>query len=110
VFYALFLMAKNNSWKLLFARKDELLYGSIIGLQFIISIILLGRGMLLLGALGASVGFAIQQSLQVIGNQLVGFLGGEWKGIHGKPRNTMYLAIAIILLAVVILAFSNTIK
>ena len=110
VLYAVFLMAKNNSWKRLFSRKDELLYGSIIGLQFIGSIILLGRGMVLLGALGASIGFAIQQSMQVIGNQLVGFIGGEWEGVHGKPRNTMYLAIAIILAAVIILAFSNTIK
>lgn len=109
VFYAIFLMAKNNSWKKLFERKDELVYGSIIGLQFIGAIILLGRGMLLLGALGASVGFAIQQSLQVIGNQLVGFIGGEWKGIYGKPRRNMYIAIVIILAAVIILAFSNSI-
>ncbi len=80
--YALYLMAKNNSWKKLFERKEEIIYGSLIGLQFITAIMLLGRGMLLLGALGASVGFAIQQSLQVIGNQLVGFAGGEWKGIY----------------------------
>ncbi|MBX3255176.1 MAG: hypothetical protein KF862_13640, partial [Chitinophagaceae bacterium] len=106
--YALYLMAKHRSWKKLFERKDELLYGSIIGLQFIIAVILLGRGMLLLGALGASIGFAIQQSLQVIGNQLVGFWGGEWKGVHGLPRKNMYIAITVILLAVVILAYSNT--
>ncbi|ULQ51972.1 L-rhamnose/proton symporter RhaT [Flavihumibacter fluvii] len=109
VFYAIFLMAKNNSWKRLFERKDELVYGAIIGLQFIGAIILLGSGMLLLGVLGASVGFAIQQSLQVIGNQLVGFTGGEWKGIYGKPRKNMYLAIGIILVAVILLAFSNAI-
>lgn len=107
--YALYLMAKNNSWSLLFSRKEEVGYGSLIGLQFICSIIFLGVGMLLLGPLGASVGFAIQQSMQVIGNQLVGFLGGEWKGIYGKPRNTMYLAIVIILAAVVILAYSNAV-
>lgn len=106
--YAIYLMAKNRSWKKLFERKEELLYGSLIGLQFIGAIILLGRGMLLLGALGASVGFAIQQSLQVIGNQLVGFAGGEWKGIYGTPRRQMYMAIAFILVAVAVLAYSNT--
>lgn len=109
VLYAVYLMAKNNSWKKLFERKEELVYGTIIGLQFIGSIILLGRGMLLLGALGASVGFAIQQSLQVVGNQLVGFAGGEWKGIYGRPRKNMYAAIGIILVAVIILAASNAI-
>ncbi len=107
--YALYLMTKNNSWSLMFSRPHEIGYGSIVGLQFICSIIFLGVGMLLLGPLGASVGFAIQQSMQVIGNQLVGFLGGEWKGIHGKPRNTMYMAILIILMAVVILAYSNAV-
>jgi L-rhamnose-H+ transport protein len=108
VFYALYLMAKRNSWRLLFARKDEILYGGLIGFQFIASILLLGKGMVLLGVLGASVGFAIQQSMQVIGNQLVGFMGGEWEGVRGKPRNRMYLAIGIILAAVIILAYSNT--
>jgi L-rhamnose-H+ transport protein len=110
VFYALYLMAKKNTWKLLFARKEEVVYGALTGMQFIAAIMLLGRGMVLLGALGASVGFAIQQSMQVIGNQLVGFIGGEWKGVNGRPRRIMYLALAIILLAVIILAYSNTVQ
>jgi len=109
VIYAMYLMAKNKSWALLFSRREELAYGSLIGLQFIGSIIFLGVGMLMLGPLGASVGFAIQQSMQVIGNQLVGFIGGEWKGVYGRPRKTMYMAIIIILVAVVILAYSNAV-
>ena len=64
--------------------------------------------MVLLGALGASIGFGIQQSLQVIGNQLVGFLGGEWKGVGGRPRRVMYLGLAVILIAVCVFAYSNT--
>ncbi len=56
------------------------------GLRFIISIVLLGRGMVFPGVLGASVGFGIQQSLQITGNQLVGFIGGEWKGIKGNQE------------------------
>lgn len=107
--YALSLMAKNNSWSKMFARKDEIVYGSVIGLQFIVSIILLGKGMILLGVIGASIGFAIQQSMQIVGNQIVGFVGNEWKGVTGQPRKTMYLGITIILIAVVILAYSNSI-
>lgn len=110
IFYAVYLMTKKKTWSLLFIRKDEILYGAIIGLQFIISIMLLGRGMVLLGVLGASIGFAIQQSMQVVGNQLVGFIGGEWRGVMGRPRTTMYMAIGIILIAVIILAYSNTIN
>ena len=107
VLYAVYLMAKNNSWSLLFTRRDELLYGAIAGVQFISAIVLLGKGMILLGALGASIGVGIQQSLQVIGNQLVGFIGGEWKGVYGKPRKLMYLGLGVILISVVVLAYSN---
>ncbi|MCX6221534.1 MAG: hypothetical protein NTZ69_11160 [Bacteroidia bacterium] len=108
ILYPAYLMFRKKTWHLLFARKDEVLYGIIVGVQFILSIVFMGRGMVQLGILGASIGFGIQQSMQVVGNQLVGFLSGEWKGVTGKPRKIMYAAIAIILGAVVILAFSNT--
>ncbi len=109
IFYAVYLMARKGTWNLLFSRKDELLYGSMIGLQFFISIVFMGRGMVFLGALGASVGFGIQQSMQVVGNQLVGFAGGEWKGVNGKPRKTMYLGLVIILIAVIVFSYCDTI-
>lgn len=108
ILYPAYLMFRKKTWHLLFARKDEILYGSIAGVQLILSIVFMGRGMVLLGILGASIGFGIQQSMQLVGNQLLGFLYGEWKGITGKPRKIMYAAIAIILVAVVILAYSNT--
>jgi len=44
------------------------------------------KGMLLLGTLGASVGFGIQQATQIIGGQGVGFISGEWRGVMGRPR------------------------
>ncbi|MEO5888944.1 MAG: L-rhamnose/proton symporter RhaT [Ferruginibacter sp.] len=110
VLFAAYRMTIKKNWKLLFVRKDEILFGAISGLQFIVAIVLLGRGMVLLGALGASIGFGIQQSLQVIGNQLVGFIGGEWKGVYGKPRTSMYIGIGVILIAVIVLAYSNTVS
>jgi len=105
--YAVVLLTKNGGWKRLAEKKIEIVYSILGGVQFIVSIVFLGQGMVLLGTLGASIGFGIQQSLQVIGNQLVGFGGGEWKGVYGRPRAMMYAAIAIILLAVVILSCSH---
>jgi hypothetical protein len=105
IFYAGYWMTRKKTWNLLFIRKGELVFGTLAGLQFIISIVFMGRGMVLLGVLGASVGFGIQQSLQITGNQLVGFIGREWKGINGKPRRTMYLGLAIILIAVIIFSY-----
>ena len=106
--YPAYMMMRKKTWNLLFARKNEVLYGIIGGVQLILSIVFMGRGMVLLGILGASIGFGIQQSMQVVGNQLVGFVSGEWKGVYGKPRKVMYAAIFIILSAVVIFALSNT--
>jgi len=106
--YAAFMMTKKKTWNLLFARKYEIITGALAGLQFIVAAILLGRGMVFLGALGASVGYGIQQSMQMIGGQTIGFAGGEWKGVKGRPRRIMYLAIGVIFLAVSILAYSNT--
>ena len=42
------------------------------------------------------------------GTQLLGFLSGEWKGVRGKPRHQMYLAIAIFLVAACLMAYGNT--
>ena len=106
--FPVWIMVKKKNWGELFRYPKETLLAVIIGLQFIIAVILMGRGMLLLGVFGASVGFAIQQIMQIMGNQAVGFLSGEWKNVYGRPRNLMYLALSILAVAIIIVAFSNT--
>ncbi len=105
--YPLWLMIKNHSGKALFTFSKETVFAAVIGVQLLCGAIMLGRGMVLLGALGASVGFGIQQSLQIMGNQAVGFISGEWRGVHGRPRNILFTAIGIFIVAVIILAFAN---
>ena len=107
IIFPAYLMTKNRNWGVLFANLPEAALASLIGIQFIFAVILMGRGMLLLGALGASIGFAIQQTMQIMGNQTVGFASGEWRGVLGKPRVLMMLSLAILVLAVAVLAYSN---
>ena len=59
---------------------------------------------------GASVGAGIQQAMQMVGGQGLGFISGEWRGVHGKPRQQMYLAIVFLIVAAIIMAYSNTLK
>ncbi|MFB2117992.1 L-rhamnose/proton symporter RhaT [Parapedobacter sp. 2B3] len=106
--YGVYLMVKRKSLKSFSLSGIEVLVGYVAGAQFILSIVLMGKGMVLLGALGASVGFAIQQSTQILGNQIVGFVNGEWKEVRGSPRKTMYWSIAVIILGVILLAGSNS--
>ncbi len=108
ILYPIYLMTQKKSWHVLSESRRELAWCLFMGVSGCIAITLLGKGMLLLGVLGASVGFGIQQATQLVGNMSVGFIGGEWRGVHGTPRNQMYAAIFVLLLAAVIMAYGNT--
>lgn len=108
ILYPAFLMTKKKSWYVLVSSAKEVGLAIIIGINFIVAVTLLGKGMLLIGALGASIGFGIQQAMQILGGQTVGFISGEWKGINGKPIKQMVIAIIILICAVLIMAYGNT--
>lgn len=106
--YPAYLMTKNRSWNVLIKSGKEAALAALIGVNFIVAVALMGKGMLLLGTLGASVGFGIQQAMQMLGGQGVGFISGEWRGIYGTPRNQIYFAITILLFAAAVMAYGNT--
>jgi len=106
--YPIYLLTKNKSWNVFAETWKELVLAVVIGVDFSIAVALQGRGMLLLGAFGASVGFGVQQAAQITGNQGLGFISGEWRGVHGRPRRQMYAAILVLLVAAVIMAYGNT--
>jgi L-rhamnose-H+ transport protein len=105
--YAIYLLTRNRSWHVFAQSRKEIGLAIIMGFNSILAIVLMGKGMRLLGAFGASVGFGIQQAMQMTGNQAVGFVSGEWRGVHGKPRRQMYLTIAVLMVAAVIMAFGK---
>jgi hypothetical protein len=106
--YAVYRLNRNKSWHVLLRSGREFMLAIVIGINFSLAVTLMGKGMLLLGALGASVGWGIQQAMQMTGGQLLGFVSGEWHGVQGTPRRQMYLAIALLIAAGVILAYGNT--
>ena len=110
IIFPAWLMTKKKNWGVLLKNPGEMLLATIGGIQAITAFTLMGRGMLLLGVFGASVGFALQQIMQIMGNQAVGFVSGEWKNVYGNPRRLMYTALFILSVAVVIVAFSNNIE
>jgi hypothetical protein len=106
--YAAYMLTKRRSWNVLLQSGWELALAVLIGVDFSLAVALMGKGMLLLGALGASVGFGIQQAMQMTGTQLLGFISGEWRGVHGKPRLQMYVALGILFVAAVLMAYGNS--
>lgn len=108
ILHPAYIITRNKSWGVISSSWKEIALASIIGIQFFAAVVLQGKGMLLLGALGASVGIGIQQALQILGNVGVGFASGEWTGIYGKPRRLMWASVAILTFAAVIMAYGNT--
>jgi len=108
IIYPAVIMTRKRNWLHLFSSRHDFLLAPIIGAQLILGAVLLGKGMIILGALGASVGFGIMQAMQIIGNQTVGFASGEWRGVDIKARNLMYLALFIIMIAIIIFSYANT--
>ncbi|MBI4325724.1 MAG: hypothetical protein HY674_10730 [Chloroflexi bacterium] len=107
VLYPVWLMTRNRSWGVLGQSRKELLLAVVIGINLSVSAVLMGSGMRMLGALGGSVGLGIQSASWMLGGQGVGFISGEWRGVRGKPRRQMYLAIVCLLVAVLILVCGN---
>jgi len=105
--YPVIIMTKNRTWAVFAEGGRDFLLAMVMGAHFIVAVLLLGWGMITLGVLGASVGFGIMQTFQIMGGQIVGFLGGEWKGVTGKPRIQMYAALVILVIAMIILAYST---
>jgi len=108
IVYPLHLMAKNKSLGVLWQSWPEVALAAVIGVNMAAGIVLMGTGMRWLGTLGASVGLGIQQASQMLGSQALGFMSGEWRGVAGRPRHLMYLAIAVLILAGLVMASGNT--
>lgn len=106
--YSAYVMTRNGSWHVLWSSWREMVFPAWMGVQFCGAIALLGNGNLMLGALGASVGWGIYQAMQILGNQAIGFLSGEWRCVPSRPLRQMGAAIAILIVAAAIMAYGNS--
>ena len=104
VLYPAILMTRNKSWHVLSAHPGEIALSIIYGIFFFAPSALLGKGMLLLGPLGASVGWGLVQGTLILGAQILGFATGEWQGVSGKPRTQVYIAIIFLVIGITIIA------
>lgn len=106
--YPAYLLTKNKSWKVLANNGRDIILSILYGVLFFIPSVLLGEGSLMLGALGASVGWGIIQGTIIVGGQLLGFATGEWRGVTGKPQMHIYLAIVILIISMAIMALGKS--
>lgn len=105
--YPAYVITRGKSWKRFIEARGELVFLMVFGAQFSLAIALLGHGNVILGVLGASVGWGIFQAMQLLGNQGVGVVFGEWRGVPVGPRRQMVWAVAMLLVAAAIMASGN---
>ena len=108
ILYPAYLMTRNKTWHNLAESRTELAWCLFMSVSGFLGITLMGKGMLILGVLGASVGFGIQQSSVLLSNMGVGFVSGEWRGVHGIPRIQIYLSVACLTFGGIVLAYGNS--
>jgi len=106
VLYPVFLMTKKKTWHVLKENPKEIGLSLIVGFNLFLAFGLWGLGMLLLGPLGASLGFGLYFAFQILAAQGLGWISGEWKGVKGKPISLMIIAVVILLIASVIMAYA----
>jgi L-rhamnose-H+ transport protein len=110
VLYPAILMTCNRSWGVLAKQPGEIALSIVYGILFFAPSALLGQGMLLLGALGASLGWGLVQGTLILGGQILGFLTGEWRGIAGTPRRQIYAAVLLLIAAMIVMACAKSVS
>ncbi len=105
--YAAWLISRDRSWGTLLLYPKEFFLALVIGLNSAVSIALLGSGMLLIGALGGSVGSGLQQIGFLLGGQFVGWVSGEWRGVTRRSVRRIAMAVALLIAAAILIAMGN---
>lgn len=104
VLFPLFLMLRGRNWRTL-AMPEDFCLTLLMPLLFVGSLLCMGNGMRMMGALGASLGFGLQQGLSILTAQGVGVFTGEWSGVFRRTKILMAGAVVLMLAAVGTMAF-----
>lgn len=79
-----------------------------MGVLWFLAMIPYGMGAYYLGKLGTSVGWAVSIAASLIVANTLGFFTGEWKTASARSRNVLFVALAMLIGAMVLLAKGNS--
>jgi len=81
---------------------------ALMGLLHFLSQLTYGMGAYYVGRLGTTVGFAVMVATSLILANSFGFMTGEWKMATKHSKHVLYLGLAILITAVLVLAYGNS--
>lgn len=107
--YAFILLFKNKTWNSFVVIKSGKAYmwAAFTGLFWFGALGVYGQGAALMGQMGPVVGWPMLLGLALIISNIWAYFGGEWKGAI-KPFRLMLTSIGILIIACVILGYSNS--
>ena len=100
--YALWLLAKNRSWKIMTTGWRDASLSMLMGLLWFSAVAIYGISTRYLGRLGDSAGWAIYEITIVLTANIAGLIAGEWK-------RASRLSLAVLATGVLILVVATTI-
>jgi hypothetical protein len=101
---------RNGTWRNFFAKGSlqDFLISSSMGAVHFLAQIPYGIGAFYLGRLGTTVGWGANIGMALIVASGLGFLNGEWKAVSKEAVRMLYCAIAILIAAITVLAYANS--
>ena len=108
--YAVFLLFKNKTWNSFKVEKSGKAYGWAIStsLFWFGALGIYGQGATLMGDMGSVIGWPILLGLSLIVSNLWAYMNKEWKGAL-KPFAILLFGLLILIIATVILGYSNSV-
>ncbi len=104
--YPVFLLCRKRTWGVFFERGAwrEAILAIPFAVLTILSFVSGGVGMILMGALGSSVGFGVGLAMQIVSAQSIGLVFGEWEGVERRYTRLMVAALALMLVGIAVIS------
>lgn len=107
--YCLYLLNRNRTWgRFACATPGYWVLASAMGLMWIAGTVLYGVGAAWMGELGPVVGWPLLMCSMILAATFWGFVGGEWKGVVGKPIRILAVGLVVLILAIGVLGWSSS--
>lgn len=110
--YCSILLTRNKAWSgyRLAGTRHYWFLAALMGVTWVLSITVYGRAAGMMGALGSSAGWAITMGCCIAVSNAWGIITGEWRQAGGKPLRTMCVGLAVILVAITVIGYGNSLK
>ena len=108
--YAIFLLFKNKTWSSFRVKGSAKAYrwAVVASIFWFGALGVYGQGAALIGPIGGVIGWPMLLGLSLIVSNFWAYRAGEWKGAK-KPFNLLLAGLVVLILASVILGYSNSV-